>query len=120
MRDMTLLQDLPLKRKFIGLECYPPDFKDEMSMDYYAMVETAVRVERDGFVTKRLPEGSYMQFEISFDHIRKEIQQVYQYLKEHNVRYHPTFDVEEYWDNQDYDSPGAKLYFSFLLFEDEL
>jgi len=118
MKDIGLLQDLPLERKFIGLECYPPDFMEDQRMDYYAMVQTTTHVERDGFVTKRLPAGKYIQFEIAFDRIHAEMQQVYQYLSKQKIRVHSTFDLEDYWEDQDYGSPGAKLFLSFLL-EDE-
>lgn len=115
MRDIQLLQDAPLKQKYIGLECYPPDFRDSQTMDYYAMVETSELIERDGFVSKRLPAGSYIRFEIEFDQLTTDIPKAYQYLKDHQIRYHNMFDYEDYCADQDYSQPGATLYISFLL-----
>lgn len=117
MSDLSLLKPLPLKRKFIGLECYPPDFKDVWEMEYYAMVQTESQVEHSGFVTKKLPKGNYLHFNISFDHLRDDIQNVYAYLKEHQIKFHKTFDYEEYLEDEDYSKSGARLNFCFLLDE---
>lgn len=115
MSDIQLLKQEPLKKKFIGLECYPPDFMETNVMDYYAMVETESLVEHDGFVSKRLPAGRYIEFDVRFDHLHEDIQIVYQYLKDHDITVHNTFDYEDYLEEEVYDEPGAILRFCFMM-----
>lgn len=115
--DIKLLIDVSDKNKFIGLECYPPDFKESRIFDYFALLETNELVKRDGFTSKKLPKGTYVLFEIHFDEIHDEIQQVYQYVKEHNMNIHYGFDYEDYLEGQDYTKPGAILNFALKLEE---
>lgn len=104
--------------KYIGLECYPPDFNDIKVFDYYALVETDGLIEgNDVIVTKKLPKGKYICFEISFDDIQNEIKKVYNYIHEHNIKVHKSFDIEDYIITENYGEKGAKLHFSFLLDE---
>lgn len=119
MRDITLLEDVPLIRQYIGLECYPPDFLQTRTMDYYALVQTETLVHRAGFVSKRLPKGDYIEFLVSFDDLPRQFEAVYRYLKDHDIRCHSTFDYEEYLEDQDYNAPGATLYLSFLLDDEQ-
>ncbi|MBU1019822.1 MAG: GyrI-like domain-containing protein [Firmicutes bacterium] len=105
--------------KFIGLECYPPDFMDIKVFDYYALVETDGLIEgNEEIITKRLPKGRYICFEISFDDLQNEIKRVYKYLQEQKIRVHKSFDIEDYLISENYGEKGAKLNFSFLLDED--
>lgn len=104
-----------LKHRFIGLECYPPDFMETKEFDYFALVETNNLIEEKGFVSKKLPKGKYISFEITFDNIHEEIKNVYQYIKEHKVDVHFGFDFEEYLEDQDYTKEGAILYFTLKL-----
>lgn len=115
MSDIQLLKEEPLKRKFIGLECYPPDFMETNIMDYYAMVETTTLIEHDGFVSKRLPVGRFIEFDVRFDYLHNDMQQVYQYLKDHQIDVHNTFDYEDYLEDEVYDQPGAMLRFCFMM-----
>jgi len=113
--DLSLLQEIDLGDNFIGLECYPPDFMETKKFDYYAMIQVPKLVKKDGFVTKKLPKGTYIGFEVEFDHLFDQIQKVYAYVKEHNINVHMGFDFEHYLKGEDYSKPGAKLHFSFLL-----
>lgn len=117
MSDIQLLKEEPLKQKFIGLECYPPDFMDSNVMDYYAMVETTSLIEHNGFVSKKLPAGRYIEFDVQFDQLQQEMQRVYRYLKEHNIIVHNTFDYEDYLAEEVYSEPGAILRFCFMMEE---
>lgn len=114
-----VLEDIPSRKKgfpVIGLECYPPDFMETKVFDYYALVETEGLVKsNDDYVTKKLPKGKYISFEVSFDKLREDIKSVYKYIKEHNVKVHKGFDFEEYLEEEKYYESGAVLYFSFLL-----
>lgn len=115
----NVLSEIPSKKKgfpLIGLECYPPDFMEIKTFDYYALVETDFLIEKsDKYVTKKLPKGKYISFEIEFDTLHEDIHRVYKYVDEHNVKIHKGFDVEEYIEGQKYNERGAILNFSFLL-----
>lgn len=115
--DLELLIDVPNKDKFIGLECYPPDFKETRTFDYFALLETNELVKKDGFTSKKLPKGTYVLFEISFDNIHNDIQEVYNYVKETNMNIHYGFDYEDYIKGQDYTKEGAILNFALKLEE---
>jgi len=115
--DIKLLKDVPNKNKFIGLECYPPDFRETKTYDYYALLETNDLVKKDGFTSKKLPKGTYVLFEINFDQIHDEIQKVYKHVKENNMNIHYGFDYEDYLLGQDYTKPGAILNFCLKLEE---
>lgn len=113
--DIKLLQHINTLDHFIGLECYPPDFKTSYELDYYAMIETPEHVELPGFVSKKLPSGTYICFVIEFDDIATEIQACYKYVKHNQIRVHYGFDYEDYISGQDYTKPGARLHFCLLL-----
>lgn len=115
--DLQLLIDVSNKDKFIGLECYPPDFKETQTFDYYALLETTELVKRDGFTSKKLPKGKYLLFEIEFDDIKEEIKRVYQYIRNNKIQIHYGFDYEDYIKDQDYTKPGAILNFALKLEE---
>lgn len=114
-----VLKEIPSRKKgsnVIGLECYPPDFMETKVFDYFALVETDGLLESNEiYITKKLPKGKYISFEIGFDTIKQDIQKVYAYIKEHNVKVHFGFDFEEYLEGQKYYENGAILNFSFLL-----
>ncbi|QMS85974.1 GyrI-like domain-containing protein [Candidatus Xianfuyuplasma coldseepsis] len=114
--DMKLLDQSKLQDKFIGLECYPPDFRETKTFDYYTMIQTSELVEQDGFVSKKLPAGSYISFEILFRDITNQIHACYEYVKEHNINVHMGFDFEDYLNDQDYtNADDSVLHFSMLL-----
>ena len=116
-----ILEEIPSRKKgfpVIGLECYPPDFMETKTFDYYALVETEGLIENNkNYVTKKLPKGKYISFEVGFDTLEDDIQKVYKYIKEHNVKVHKGFDFEEYLEDQKYYETEAILNFSFLLDE---
>jgi len=115
----NILEDIPSRKDgfpVIGLECYPPDFMETKVFDYYALVETkGLITKNDKYITKKLPEGKYICFEVGFDTLKDDIQKVYSYIKEHHIKIHKGFDFEEYLDGQKYYESGAILNFSFLL-----
>lgn len=117
-KALPLLKKAELKNNFIGLECYPPDFMETKEFDYFALIETKYLIHNDGFVSKKLPQGKYISFEIEFDQIHNEIQSVYKYIKDHNVPVHYGFDYEEYLPEEEYQNKGAKLYFTLMLEHD--
>ncbi len=103
---------------FIGLECYPFDFSETGSFDYFALVETERLIDvPEGLVTKKLKKGRYICFPIHFDHIREEIQQVYAYIKAERIHIHMGFDYEDYLVEENYGERGAILNFCLLLDE---
>ncbi len=116
-----VLEEIPSRKKgfpVIGLECYPPDFMESKTFDYYALVETEGLIENNNnYVTKKLPKGKYISFEVGFDTLEEDIRKVYKYIKEHNVKVHKGFDFEEYLEDQKYYETEAILNFSFLLDE---
>lgn len=116
--DIKLLSNVNHLNKFIGLECYAPDVMEIKKFDYYAMTETNGKVKCDGFSTKKLPKGKYIFFEIEFDNIRNDIQAVYKFIKEQDIKVHMGFDFEDYLQNQDYTKEGAMLNFAMLLEDD--
>ncbi len=113
-----ILNKAELYDNFIGLECYPPDFLENQEFDYFSLVESKYLIKMDGFVSKKMPKGKYISFEIEFDSIHDDIQKVYKYVKEHNVKVHYGFDYEEYLPNEEYREKGAKLYFTLMLEND--
>lgn len=113
--DLKLLGNVDMMNQFIGLECYPPDMMETKKFDYYAMVQVEKLIKHPGFVTKKLPKGTYINFQVEFDRLHDEIQQVYAYIKEQKINVHMGFDVELYTPGVDYSKPGATLFFSFML-----
>ncbi len=81
------------------------------------MLETKELVKKDGFVSKKLPKGKYIEFEINFDNLHDEMQKVYQYVKENNLTIHYGFDYEDYLKGQDYNKDDAILNFVLKLEE---
>ncbi len=61
-----VLEEIPSRKKgfkVIGLECYPPDFMESKTFDYYALVETEGLIENNNnYITKKLPKGKYISF----------------------------------------------------------
>ena len=115
--DIKLIIDIPNHNKFIGLECYPPDFKESRVFDYYALLQTKELSKRDGFVSKKLPKGKYISFEVEFDEIHDEIQRVYRFIKSEGINIHFGFDYEDYLQTEDYTKEGAKINFVLKLEE---
>lgn len=115
---MIFLDNIETTNNFIGLECYPPDFKESKTFDYYALVETKKLEKVEGFISKKLPKGKYICFRIKFDEAKDEIRKVYNYIKENDIKVHMGFDYEQYLDNEKYDEKGAVLDFCLLLEND--
>ena len=116
--DLALLGNVKHPLNIIGLDCYPPDFKEQQQFDYYAMVEVIDAEKQSGFVTKKLPKGEYILFEIPNENIQDEIRQVYQYIKRSNIKIHPGFDYEDFV-TTDKDIDNAIVYFALLLEGDD-
>ncbi len=105
--------------KYIGLECYPPDFPDSGGFDYYALIEIeqdAVQKEEDDIITKKVPGGKYICFEASLDTIAEDIQGAYKYCKDNDIKIHYGFDFEDYMDPS-YNSDDIPLRFCIKLEE---
>ena len=101
---------------YIGLEIYPFDFQETKTFYYYAMVRTNGLIDAtDSIVTKKLKAGRYICFPIEFDRIKEEIQKVYQYIKQENIKVHMGFDYEDYLVEENYRIPGAIVNFCLLL-----
>ena len=116
--DIKLLKSFVEPINVIGLDSYPPDFRETKVFDYYAMVETKEQYNQAGFVSKKLPKGKYIVFELSHDNLQEEIRQVYRYLKKENITVHTGFDYEDFLNDEDYTKEGALIHFGLLL-EDE-
>ncbi|MCF7925523.1 MAG: effector binding domain-containing protein [Candidatus Izimaplasma sp.] len=114
--DLALLSGIKSPLNIIGLDCYPPDFKDQKKFDYYAMVEILDPTEQSGFVIKKLPKGEYILFKISNENVQDEIRKVYQYIKQAKIKIHPGFDYEDFiTTNKDIET--AEVYFVLKLEE---
>ncbi len=116
--DIKLLNKDKILNKFIGLECYPPDFMDTKTFDYFALAETKELFFQPGFTSKKLPKGTYILYPINFDDIVNEIKKVYQDIRARKENIHMGFDYEDYLIDQDYTKEGAKLNFALLLNND--
>ena len=102
---LATISDIKNPNKFIGLECYPPDFKETKTFDYFALVETNTLIESTETIsTKKLPAGKYISFPIRFSNIPQDIHKVYQYIKENDIKVNRGFDFEDYLEDQDYSS----------------
>jgi len=114
--DLEKIKGKKEPQKFIGLECYPPDFHETRLFDYYALVQLDELYEvEEGLVTKKLPAGKYISFEIKFDEMKEEIHKVYKYITDNDIQVHKGFDFEDYLLNQNYGEKGAILNFSLML-----
>jgi predicted transcriptional regulator YdeE len=88
---------------------------ESKTFDYYALVETEGLIENgNNYVTKKLPKGKYISFEVGFDTLEKDIRKVYKYIKEHNVKVHKGFDFEEYLEDQKYYETEAIFHFYWM------
>jgi predicted transcriptional regulator YdeE len=123
--NVFLNEDLKLLKSFIepinviGLDSYPPDFMETKRFDYYAMVETNTLLNQPGFVSKKLPKGNYIVFQLSHDNLQEEIRQVYRYLKNSHISVHTGFDYEDFLNTEDYTKEGALIHFGLLLEDEE-
>ncbi len=116
---ITKIQNQKQPNHFIGLETYPFDFKETGTFYYFALAETNGLIEpTEGIVTKKLKPGKYICFTIEFDKISSQIQQVYNYIKENDIKVHVGFDYEDYLEGQDYGGKGALLDFCLMLEND--
>lgn len=111
-----LVQNKVEPNHFIGLEIYPFDFRETGIFDYCVLAETNQKIETsENITTKKLKEGRYICFPIQFDNIRDEIQSVYNYIKEKQIKVHMGFDYEDYLVGENYGEAGAVLNFCLLL-----
>jgi len=102
----------------IGLEFYPFDFKETTTYNYFALAETKDLIEAfTGVVTKKLRKGKYICFPIKFDEISQEIQKVYKFIKDNDIKVHRGFDYEDYLPSEDYGNPEAILNFCLMIEE---
>lgn len=115
--DITLLKNLVKPIHYIGLDCYPPDFKDEKRFDYFVMAEVNSKEKQPGFVLKKLPEGRYMIFEIPNEQVQNQIRKVYQYVKENKISVHMGFDYEDFSSANKFFDTSSTLEFALLLNE---
>lgn len=116
--DYQFLDDIKNGGKFIGLECYPPDFKETKQVDYFVLCEVNNVSKKEGFISKKLPKGKYICFPIKFDDITSEIGNVYKYVKENDIKVSFSFDYEDYLSEQDYQKKSATLNFCLKLIEE--
>jgi predicted transcriptional regulator YdeE len=115
--DIALLNGIKTPHRIIGLDCYPPDFGEQMRFDYYAMIEVTSSSTQPGFVSKKLPKGDYIVFDIPNQNIQQEIRKVYQYLDDKNIRVHTGFDYEYFGEDYHSSSREETLKFALLLKE---
>ncbi|MCF7926726.1 MAG: effector binding domain-containing protein [Candidatus Izimaplasma sp.] len=115
--DIVLLDNLKEPKHFIGLQCYPPDFDEVKTYDYYAMVETNGLDKQAGFTTKKLPAGTYIQFKMKKENINEETKKVYQFIEDRGINIHYGFDYEDY-EVADTEDDEIEIYFSLLLEND--
>ena len=117
-KDFPNIDDVKDGGKFIGLECYPPDFMKTKQFDYFILCEVNKIYNQEGFISKKLPEGKYACFPIAFDNILSEIPRVYEFIKENDIKINHGFDYEDYLQEEDYTKSGAVLNFCVKLVDD--
>ena len=104
--------------KFIGLECFDQDFKKTKRFDYFAMVQTETFLEsNEYFVTKKLPKGRYISFDILFDEMDEDMNKCHEYIENNDIEVDEGFDFSEYLIGVNYSESNALLHFTFLLKE---
>lgn len=105
--------------QMIGLACYSIDFDETNKMSYYVLAETIDLIEQDnGIVTKKIPKGRYICFDISNDHLGSERRKVYRYCRENKINVHMGFDFEYYLNEVDYEKKEAILELCLKLEDD--
>lgn len=115
--DSTLLNHLVEPVHYIGLDCYPPDFKEEKRFDYFVMAEVTNKEKQAGFTLKKLPAGRYMIFQIPNEQVQTQIRKVYQYVNENNISVHMGFDYEDFSSTNKFFDKNSTLEFALLLNE---
>jgi predicted transcriptional regulator YdeE len=96
--------------KYIGFEQYGPDFNETRQFDYHAMIQVDTKdVQEEPLVVKKLPAGEYICFPATLETLHEDIQASYDYVKEHNIDIHYSFDYE------DYDHLGDTLVVRFCM-----
>lgn len=115
--DYQYIENVKDGGKFIGLECYPPDFSESKTFDYYALCEVSSLAKQEGFVSKKLPEGKYISFPVKMRELKTEIGNVYRFIKENNIKVSNSFDYEDYLSEEDYSKKDAILNFCLKMAE---
>jgi len=106
--------------QMIGLNCNAIDFEDTQMVTYYVLTEIIDVVDQlDGIITKKLPKGKYVCFEVHYGMLGTERKQVYDYCKKEGLQIHEGFDFEMYDNSIKYgDNPDAVLQLCLKLEND--
>lgn len=118
----TTYTDIKMKTKphqMIGLNCNSIDFEESNKVTYYALSETIDLIEQvPSIITKKLPKGKYICFEVDYDSLATERKRVYDYCKKEGFKIHPGFDYENFLNHHKYDAAGAVVELCLMLEND--
>jgi predicted transcriptional regulator YdeE len=105
--------------QMIGLNCNAIDYEETHKVQYFALAETIDLIKQDEMlVTKKLPKGKYICFELDFDDMGNERRKAYDYCKKEGIKIHEGFDYENYLNHIRYDVPGAMVEICLKLEDD--
>lgn len=106
--DVILMKTEP--HQMIGLNCNSIDYDETHTVTYYALAETIDLIpQKESIVTKKIPAGKYICFEVNYSTLGEERRKVYDYCKKENINVHEGFDYEHFLNHVDYGSPNAVL-----------
>ena len=105
--------------QMIGLNCNSIDYDETNKVTYYALVETIDLIkQKDFIVTKKIPKGNYISFDIEYDNLGLERKRVYDYCKTEGIKVHKGFDYEHYISGQRYSEKGAIVTLCLMIEDD--
>lgn len=106
------IEEIKIPKQYLGLACYPPAVLELDTFDYFGLLEVnELQDVSKPLVQKKLPEGTYLEVDTTFDVLRETIESLYDYVKEHNLSIHEGFDALLFND------PEETIVFSIMLKE---
>ncbi|MGS0971765.1 MAG: GyrI-like domain-containing protein [Candidatus Izemoplasmataceae bacterium] len=104
------IDHVKIPKQFVGLACYPPKVLELDTFDYFALLEVHELQDTTApLVQKKLPNGTYLEIETTFDELRTTIEEMYRYIEENKLNIHEGFDAIMFHD------PSDQLLFSVML-----
>lgn len=104
------INDVIVPKHYVGLACYPPKVLEMDTFDYFALLEVEKLQEvSKPMVQKKLPKGTYLEIETTFDVLRETINELYDYAKHEALSIHEGFDAIMFQSSSD------KVLFSIML-----
>jgi len=104
------IKDVKIPKQYVGLASYPPKVLELDTFDYFALLEVhELHDVSTPLIQKKLPKGTYLEVETSFDDLRQAIEFLYQHVKENNLQIHEGFDAIMF------ENSSESLLFSVML-----